>query len=71
MRLNSPGAGFYDPLRQPLWCGKRAYWAQGSQPAGDLEDTQVPLIVGTLGGESPELAAIESNAQVFDLAVLP
>lgn len=59
------------PLRQPLWCGKPAYRAQGCQPAADLEDRQVPLIVGTLGGEPPELDAIESNAQVFDLAVLP
>jgi hypothetical protein len=59
------------PLRQSLWCSKPAYRAQGCQPVAELEDAQVPLIVGTLGSEPPELDAIKSNAQVFDLAVLP
>jgi len=59
------------PLRQSLWCSKPVYRAQGCQPAAELEDAQVPLIVGTLGSEPPELDAIKSNAQVFDLAVLP
>jgi hypothetical protein len=59
------------PLRQTLWCSKPVYRVQGCRPAAELEDTQVPLIVGTLGGKAPGLDAIKSNAQVFDLAVLP
>jgi len=57
------------PLRQALWCAKPAYQARDCRPEADLEDRQVPLIVATFGEVPPDLGAVRTNAQIFDLVV--